>query len=114
MSTAAKKPKKALASKKPATVKRPATTVGVRELRQNASQILDLVKDGQIIEITQHGVPVARIAPIARSIYEEHIESGLIKPALNPNWQPTRHPIKIAGSKSSTDILLELRAAERY
>ena len=114
MSTAAKKPKSAVTGKNPTTVKRPSKTVGVRELRQNASQILDLVKDGEIIEITEHGVPVARIAPIARSIYEEHIESGLIKPALNPNWRPTRHPIKIVGSKSPTAVLLELRAAERY
>lgn len=114
MSTAAKNPKKVAAGKKPNTSSGPAKAVGVRELRQNASQILDLVKHGQIIEITEHGVPVARIAPIARSIYEEHIESGLIKPALNPNWQPARHPIKIVGSKSPTDVLLELRAAERY
>ena len=114
MSTEAKKPKKVVPTKKVTSPKTLSKTVGVRELRQNASQILDLVKDGQIIEITEHGVPVARIAPISRSLYEENIESGLIKPAQNPVWQPTRHPVKLSGSKSSTDVLLEMRAAERF
>ena len=69
MTTAASKPKTAAAKKKaavkPAALKavKPAATqsVGVRELRQNASKVLDQVKDGAIIEITEHGVPVARI-----------------------------------------------------
>ena len=50
-------------------VKAQNTTVGVRELRQAASQILDQVKDGVTVEVTEHGVPVARIVPITRSLF---------------------------------------------
>jgi len=129
MTTAAHKPKKAV-SKKSAAVKKSAvkkgaaakseainplrTTCGVRELRQSASQILDQVKSGVVVEITEHGVPVARLVPIKKSLYEEYIEAGLIVPASNPDWRPTTNPIKIKGNKSSTDVLMELRAEERY
>jgi len=122
MTTSARKVKKAPAKKKvvatkkdkPSIIDLPPKSIGVRELRQNASKVLDLVKDGAIIEITEHGVPVARLTPIKRSLYEEYLESGLIKPALNPNWRPTKHPVKIKGGKTSTEVLLEMRAEERY
>ena len=122
MTTAARKTKPT-ASKKKAGVKEPAVkvvkpaamqSVGVRDLRQNASKVLDAVKAGAIIEITEHGVPVARLAPIKRSLYDEYIESGLIKPAENPDWRPTKNPVKITGSKTSTEVLMEMRAEERY
>ena len=129
MTTAAHKPKK-VAGKKSAPAKKAAakkkvstksnmnnplrTSCGVRELRQSASQILDQVKNGTVVEITEHGVPVARLVPIKNSLYEEYIESGLIIPAVNSDWRPTKNPIKIKGNKTSTEVLLELRAEERY
>ena len=114
MTTAARKPKATSGAKKPTKKIVAIDSVGVRELRQNASKVLDQVKDGAIIEITEHGVPVARILPIAKSLYEEYIESGLIKPARNPDWRPTKNPAKIIGKKTSTEILMEMRAEERY
>jgi prevent-host-death family protein len=129
MTTSAHKIKKA-AAKKSGPVKKTAAkkkvgaknsslnslpkSCGVRELRQSASQILDQVKDGMTIEITEHGVPVARLVPIRKSLYEEYIEAGLITPAENPNWRPTKNPIKIKSNKTSTEVLMELRAEERY
>jgi len=114
MTTAARKPMTSAAKKKVAAKPAATQSVGVRELRQNASKVLDQVKDGAIIEITEHGVPVARISPITKSLYDEYIESGLIKPARNPDWRPTKNPAKIIGKKTSTDILMEMRAEERY
>ena len=122
MTTSARKVKKAPAKKKVAATKKdkpsiiglPPKSIGVRELRQNASKLLDIVKSGAIIEITEHGVPVARLTPIKRSLYEEYLESGLIKPALNPNWRPTKNPVKIKDGRISTEVLLAMRAEERY
>ena len=122
MTTAARKTKPTTSKKKAGTkapalkVVKPAAlqSVGVRELRQNASKVLDAVKAGAIIEITEHGIPVARLAPIKRSLYDEYIESGLIKPAENPDWRPTKNTVKITGSKTSTEVLMEMRAEERY
>ena len=87
---------------------------GVRELRQSASKILDQVKDGVVFEITEHGIPVARLVPITKSLYEEYIAAGLIIPAENPNWRFTAPTYKLKGKKTSTELLMEIRAEARY
>lgn len=38
--------------------------VGIRELRQNLSVYLARVKEGQTLEVTEHGRPVAVLAPL--------------------------------------------------
>lgn len=38
-------------------------TAGVREARQNLSALLDEVKKGREVLITEHGRPVARLVP---------------------------------------------------
>lgn len=39
-------------------------SVGVRELRQRASELLRLVEGGETIEVTDRGRPVAVLAPL--------------------------------------------------
>ena len=58
--------------------------VGVRELRQNLSVYLDRVKAGETLEVTEHGVPVARLGPRPEqrpSRYEQLVAEGRITPA---------------------------------
>ncbi len=124
---AAHKPKKAkeVAEKKPVkkTVKKSSastklkiksTSVGVRELRQSASQLLDQVKEGFVIEITEHGVPVAQLVPINKSLYEEYLESRRIIPARNPDRVFTMPKGKISKSKQLSEILIEERREVRF
>ena len=43
------------------------TTIGVRELKQHASQVLRRVRErGEEIEVTHHGRVVARLVPVER------------------------------------------------
>jgi len=42
-------------------------TAGVREARQNLSALLDEVKKGREVVITEHGRPVAKLVPPARA-----------------------------------------------
>ena len=42
-------------------------TAGVREARQNLSALLDEVKKGREIVITEHGRPVAKLVPLNRA-----------------------------------------------
>ena len=42
-------------------------SIGVRELRQQASRYLRQVESGDAIEVTDHGRPVARLIPIPLS-----------------------------------------------
>jgi len=60
--------------------------IGVRELRQNASQYLDRVARGEIVEITHRGEPVARLVPVTDSDPEwaNLIATGEVTQALRP------------------------------
>ena len=42
------------------------TSVGVRELRQRASELLRLVEQGEVVEITDRGRPVAQLTPLPK------------------------------------------------
>ena len=90
------------------------SSVGVRELRQSASQILDQVKDGAVVEITEHGVPVARLVPITKSLYEEYLDSGRIIPARNPHRVFTMPKGKISKGKQLSEILIEERRTAKF
>lgn len=57
--------------------------IGVRELRQHASRYLDRVEQGQSIEITRHGRPVAILVAAAPS-RQPLIERGILEPADDP------------------------------
>ena len=89
-------------------------SVGVRELRQSASQILDQVKEGISVEITEYGVPVAHIVPITRSLYEEYLENGRIIPARDPNRVFTMPAGKITKGRQLSEILIDERRSARF
>jgi len=58
-------------------------TVGIRELNQQTSQILDRVRSGETIEITDRGVPIAEIRPVGReqSALARLVAEGALTPA---------------------------------
>jgi prevent-host-death family protein len=58
-------------------------SVGIRELNQQTSQILDRVRAGETIEITDRGIPVAEIRPVGReqSVLARLVAEGRLIPA---------------------------------
>jgi prevent-host-death family protein len=66
--------------------------VGIREIRQHASQVFELVKKGESIVVTDRGEPVAVINPIVKSDYDLLVEEGAIREAEIPFdinlWRP--------------------------
>lgn len=51
-------------------------SIGVRELRQNASRYLEELAAGESIEITDRGCPVARLVPITGDPWQDLISAG--------------------------------------
>jgi prevent-host-death family protein len=43
---------------------RKATSISIRELQQNLKRVLARVERGQVVEVTRHRRPVARLAPV--------------------------------------------------
>lgn len=69
--------------------------IGVRELRQHASQYLHRVEHGETVEVTQRGRPVARLVPVDRVATERErlIAAGQLRPASTPFVLPDRAPL---------------------
>jgi prevent-host-death family protein len=57
--------------------------IGIRELNQRTSQVLDRVRAGEIIEVTDRGEPVAEIRPISaqRAGLARLVAEGRVVPA---------------------------------
>lgn len=51
-------------------------TVGIRELKQNASEVVGRVRAGDSIVVTDRGTPVARLVPFAEVTIDQAIASG--------------------------------------
>lgn len=91
--------------------------VGIRELRQQASGVLRRVTEGEVIEVTSHGHPIARIVPLRSSSLEQLVLEGRAV-------EPTQDLVRLVASlgiplaptpsgQTPTAALEELRADER-
>jgi len=60
-------------------------SVGIKELKDRASEIIALVqRTGQIVSITRNQQEVARIMPVPADAQERLIAAGLIQPGPKP------------------------------
>jgi prevent-host-death family protein len=89
------------------------TSVGVRELRQRASELLRLVERGETIEITDRGRPVALLSPLpAGSPLEQLRAAGEVEPAT-ADLDDLPPPLAVAGAEPPSAVLARLRRDER-
>jgi prevent-host-death family protein len=88
------------------------TRVGVRELRQRASELLRLVERGETIEITDRGRPVAMLAPLPEGAPLERLRaSGEIASAVG-DLDDLGSPLPRRGEDAPSAILDRLRRDE--
>ena len=89
-------------------------SVGVRELRQRASELLRRVEAGETIEITDRGRPVAALTPLPRlSALERLRASGDLIPAKG-RLEDLPPPLPLRpGEEPPSKVLERLRRDER-
>jgi prevent-host-death family protein len=94
-------------------------TIGVRELRQNASKYLRRVAAGESITVTDRGKPVAVLTPPPDdrlSARDKLIAEGKLIPADDPGrraWlEPPLPPV--TDGPTASEILQQMRDEERY
>jgi prevent-host-death family protein len=89
-------------------------SVGIRELRQAASELLRRVEQGETIEITDRGRPVALLSPLPDSGGLERLRAtGQLDEAtgdLDDLPEPLDLPV---GAESPSAVLARLRESER-
>jgi prevent-host-death family protein len=92
-------------------------SVGIRELRQQASAVLRRVVAGEVIEVTEHGHPIARIVPLRRSVLDQLVIEGRASEAegdlLEVMGELGLPGVPELGCMSPSQALAELRADER-
>ena len=90
--------------------------IGIRELRNETSKVVQRAKSGERIIVTIDGVPAAQLGPIDEQPHERTITELVAMGALLPPRSTTQprpaSPIKLrSGSRTTTDVLLEDRGA---
>jgi prevent-host-death family protein len=88
-------------------------TVGIRELRQRASELLRRVAEGESIEISDRGRPVAVLVPVPDDPLERLRAAGELIPA-QANFEDLPDPLPLAaGAEAPSSVLARLRRDER-
>lgn len=89
--------------------------IGVRELNQNTSKYIGMVKDGETIEVTERGQLVARLVPAPRTgtILDRFVAAGRVTPAT-ASWHELRAPAFADDGINVADELAAAREEERY
>jgi prevent-host-death family protein len=91
-------------------------SIGVRELRQHASRYLARIKQGETLEITERGTPVAKLAPVqGMSFRDQLIASGELIPAERTDRENMPKPTPLEpGERPPSEILQEQREERLY
>ncbi|MHB1575371.1 MAG: type II toxin-antitoxin system Phd/YefM family antitoxin [Candidatus Dormibacteria bacterium] len=91
-------------------------SVGLRELRQQASAVLRRVAQGEAVDVTDHGHPIARIVPLRPSVIDQLVLEGRATPAVGDLLDVAEEmglPRPARGPLLASDALAELRSDER-
>ena len=88
--------------------------VGVRELRQRASELLRLVEQGETIEVTDRGRPVALLTPLPEGSVRDRLRAaGELQPATGDINDLPAPLVLPPGSELPSQVLARLRRDER-
>lgn len=89
-------------------------SIGVRELRQNASRYLRLVERGETVRVTDHGRPVALLVPVpGEGGYERLVADGRIRPGDGTLADLGMPDARSEGERPLSEVLDALRDDER-
>lgn len=87
--------------------------IGIRELRNQVSEVIRRVRRGERILITSNGVPVAELGPVTEGragSLEELAEAGLLRLPRSPERKPDPKPLLVTNGLTSTEVLEDLRS----
>ncbi len=81
--------------------------IGVRELKQNLSAVLDRVSRGETVRVTDRGVPKALLSPITDEAgLQRGIDEGWVRAATQRGMGPVR---RVRSTSTIRDVLAEDR-----
>jgi prevent-host-death family protein len=81
--------------------------MGIRQLRDNLTEVIRRVRAGETIEVTHDGTPVAVISPVRRGRIDQLIAAGDVSPPKRLRRPIHRFPV--TGELSASRALEEDR-----
>jgi prevent-host-death family protein len=89
--------------------------IGIRELRQNASQYVRRAEQGETLEVTDRGRPVARLGPLPKEgdVVERLVSEGKLTRGTGDLLEIAKPAPPIPGQPAIAEMLDELRE-ERF
>lgn len=91
-------------------------TVGIRELRQNASKVMAWVKSGERVAVTERGKRIGYLVPAERagSTFERLLAAGQVRPASGSLLDLGPPPAPADGGPALSEVLAQMRDEERF
>lgn len=90
------------------------TTVGIRALKQNASQVVARAAAGEVVTITDRGRPVAQLVPVPEGRVGAFVAAGRARPAKGSLAALGAPPEVLQGQPLLSEVVSTMRDAERY
>ncbi|MCT9868667.1 type II toxin-antitoxin system Phd/YefM family antitoxin [Paenarthrobacter aurescens] len=84
------------------------TTIPHRELRNQSSKILERVRNGEVIDVTNNGEVTATLIPPSASPFERLLQAGSVRPA-SPSPVDFRTLPRVSSDMTTAEILSDLR-----
>ena len=88
--------------------------IGLRELSHHTARIVDRVRQGETIEITDHGRAIFRMIPVkpADSLLDRLVAQGRVVPPTTEDWP---EPVLVDRPEVNlSDIAASLRDEEQF
>ncbi len=82
--------------------------IGIRELRDTLAASIRRVRNGETLEVTHDGVPVAILAPVPQDRFLRLVAGGDVTPPAMPRQPLRRYPV--TGELSAGQAIEEDRA----
>ena len=90
------------------------STVGIRALKQNASQVVARAAAGEVVTITDRGRPVAQLVPVPGGRVAALVASGRARPAKGSLGALGTPPEASPGQPLLSEVVAAMRGEERY
>jgi prevent-host-death family protein len=84
-------------------------TISHRELRNQSAEVLRQVREGEIIEVTNHGEVTAVLVPPSLSPYERLVAAGKVRPSAGARTVDLRQIRRTTASATTAAIVADVR-----
>jgi prevent-host-death family protein len=90
------------------------STISHREMRNSSAEVLRRVEAGETFIVTNHGEPVAQLAPIQRTVLDDLESKGQVRRATGSVGDlAVLRRARLEAGETTADVIADLRGYDR-